>query len=479
MTVVRNRAVIGVNVAMMKIRNYSELAAKGDKSARERVLHLTNAVLEEVEAGKRIRDIMRLEEDILVVGEKSWDLRGKRHIYLIGAGKACNIMAQTVCDILGNRITRGIIAVKIAEPQDRYHNTDVYVGGHPLPNVEGMVAAKKMLALISSAQADDLFISVISGGSSALLTCPVAEISLEDEIAAQDLLLKSGAKIIEINAVRRHISRTNGGRLAESICDHAGAELISLMVSDSVGRAPTTSAGRGAPAHFAGTPVAVDETTIRDARETITNYNLKEKMPQSILDFLWDDSRVKETPKHFGEKLTTFVLGAVPDSCEAALQAADAMGIPVLVLTTFMEGESREAGMFLSSIVREIKTMGRPIAPPCFIVCSGETTTSITRPPAGMGGPSQELVLGFALGIKGLEGVAGISIDTEGTDGTTPYAGGLVDGQTADRLQGEGQNIYDALRSHASGNALETIGDTLFTGNTGTNICDFNAVFVS
>ncbi len=463
---------------MTKIRNREQLLAQGDGAAREKVLTLMNAVLEEVDAGRRIREIMRLEGDALIIGERSWDLRKKRNIYLIGAGKACNMMAQTVCDILGERVTRGIIAVKIKEPQDRYCNTDVYEGGHPLPNAEGMVAAEEMLALIDGADKDDLFISVISGGSSALLTCPVQGITLDDEIIAQDLLLKSGAKILEINAVRRHISRTNGGRLAEKICNEKGAELISLMVGDGVGRLPTKAGKRGIPTEFFGTPVAGDGTTIQDARNTIVNYDLAEKLPKSIVDFIYDDRRVKETPKRFDGKLTTFVLGAVPDSCEAALTAAAAMNIPVLVLSTYLEGESREAGIFLSSVIREIKHLQRPVAPPCFVVCSGETTTSIASPPSGMGGPSQELVLGLSLGIKDMKGVAGASIDTEGTDGTTPYAGGLVDGQTMERLSAAGQNVYDALRCHSTGNALQAIGDNIFTGNTGTNICDFNVLFI-
>jgi glycerate 2-kinase len=461
-----------------KIRNYDELLSHGDVEARKKVLWLMDAVLKEVDAGKRIQEIMRLKGDFLTVGEKRWDLSQKKRIYLLGAGKACNKMAQTVCEILGERITRGVISVKIEEPEDRYCNTDVYVGGHPLPNSAGMEAAREMLELIEQAKPDDLFISVISGGSSALLTYPVEGISLEEEIVAQDLLLKSGAKILEINAVRRHISRTNGGRLAEKICER-GAELISLMVSDGVGMAPTVAERRGVPAKFFGTPVAPDGTTIQDARDTIRNYDLAAKMPKSIVNFLADDNKIKETPKQFGQNLTTFLLGTVPDSCEAAVQIASEKGLPALVLTTFLEGESREAGMFLSSIIREIKHRSRPVAPPCFVVCSGETTTTIRQPPIGKGGPSQELVLGLALGIQNLKGVAAASIDTEGTDGTTIFAGGIVDEESVSRFAEKNQNVHEALRLHFSGDALTKIGDNIFTGNTGTNLCDFNVLYIA
>ncbi|MBP7278869.1 MAG: DUF4147 domain-containing protein [Sedimentibacter sp.] len=461
---------------MKKIRNYDQLISHGDIEARIKVLQLMDAVLQDVDAGKRIQEIMSLDGDILTIGERSWDISKKKNIYLIGAGKACNAMAQAVCDVMGERISRGIISVKVKEEHDHYFNTEVYVGGHPLPNEEGMKAARRMLELINQAGSDDLFISVFSGGSSALLTYPVNGITLEDEIATQDILLKSGAKIIEINAVRRHISRTNGGRLAEMICKEKGAELISIMVGDSVGQPPTSN--RGKPVVFYGTPVAADDTTIQDARNMIVNYNLGKKLPKSVIDFIWDDDKVMETPKQFDDKLTTFLVGSLADSCESAIAAANNMGIPYIILTTFLEGESREAGQFLSSIAREVKTMKRPITPPCFVICAGETTTRIDSPPKGIGGPSQELVLGLSIGIRNFQCIAGASIDTEGTDGPTIYAGGIVDGSTIDRFEAVNINVYEALRTHVTGNALMSIGDNIFTGNTGTNLCDLNVIYI-
>ena len=464
-------------INMQKIKNYRELTTeKGDLKARRKVLQLMDAVLQEVDAGRRIAEIMRLDGDILKVGVREWDLRQKRNIYLLGAGKACNAMAEAVCDIMGDRLTKGIISVKIREEQDRYCHTDVYVGGHPIPNAEGMAAAEAMIDLIVQAGPDDLFISVTSGGSSALLTDPVEGITLEEEMLAQDMLLKSGAKILEINAVRRHISRTNGGRLAEMICNEKGAELISLMVGDAVGSPATKD--RRIPGTFYGTMFAADRTTIQDARDMIENYDLSATLPQSIVSYINNDALVKETPKEFGDKLTTFILGSLADSCAAAEVEAEKMGVPLCVLTTYLEGESREAGYFLASIAKEVKLLQRPVQPPCFLVCAGETTTNITEPPQGIGGPSQELVLGFSIGVKGMEGIAAASIDTEGTDGPTIYAGGIADGSTYNALEKAGVNIYQALRTHAAGDALKKIGDNIFTGNTGTNLCDFNVIYV-
>lgn len=161
----------------------------------------------------------------------------KRHVYLLGAGKACNHMAMAVDEILGDRLTRGIAIVKVAEPTDHFQNTEVYVGGHPLPNQAGYEACLKILDLVDHAGPDDLFIVVISGGSSALMSCPIEGITLEDEIKTTDVMLKSGAGIYEINAIRRHISAMNGGMLAKRI-QNVGAELIGFGISDAVGTPP-------------------------------------------------------------------------------------------------------------------------------------------------------------------------------------------------------------------------------------------------
>ena len=457
------------------IRNTDSLLGKGDRNAREKVVALLERVLAAMNSRNRIHALMRLDENRLYVGNRSWDLSQKRNIYLFGAGKAVNAMASAVCDILGDRITKGIISVKIAEPEDRYINTEVYIGGHPLPNEAGVQAAKAIIDMIDQASPQDLFISVFSGGSSALLTYPVEDITLEDEIAAQDLLLKSGAKILEINAIRRHISQTNGGWLAKRI-EARGAELISLMIGDAVGASPTVD--RNEPQIFWGTMVAPDGTTIQDARDTIANYALANVFPKRVLNYLMDDSRVRETPKKQFPNVVTFVLDNVPDSCEEAVKAAREMGIPLTVLTTFIEGESREVGLCMASICREIRINKRPVAPPCYVVFSGETTTTVNGVCEGKGGPSQELVLGFCLGAKDFSGMAVASVDTEGTDGTTHYAGGIADTQTYRRLEQLQCNVYEALRRHASGDALELLGDNIFTGNTGTNVCDFNVMFI-
>lgn len=460
---------------MTRIKNRNALISHGDIESRKKIVDLLEGMWDKVDSYKLIHRLMYVENHILHIGKKTYDMDNLAHIYLFGAGKACNAMAMAVCDILGDRLTEGIISVKIVEEDDHYVNTKVYHGGHPLPNENGLKAAEDILHMIDKGTPDDLFISVISGGSSALLTCPKDSITLADEIAAQDILLRSGAKIEEINAVRRHISKTNGGRLAEAILKK-GAEIVNIIVGDGVGVLPTVDFM--VPVDFYGTPVAPDRTTLGDARACIENYQLKDKLPKSIINFIFTDEDSNETPKAFPEGVTHFCLNNVPDSCEAAVRTAEEMNIPSMVLTTFIEGESREAGYFFGALAREIQANKRPVAPPCFVFCSGETTTKVQDGCQGKGGPSHELVLGFAMTARDTNGAAIASVDTEGTDGTTCYAGGITDSRTFSELEDAGVNIFQTLREHDCGSVSEKFNNSILTGNTGTNLCDFNVMFV-
>ena len=461
----------------MKIRNREELLSHGDVESRRIVLDITEKTLERLDGRARIKSIARMDGDCFCVGEKRWDLSKKRNVYLIGAGKAANHMAMAIDEILGDRLTKGIVIVKIAEPTDVFRRTDVYVGGHPLPNEEGLRACKEILKLVDGAGPDDLFIVVISGGSSALMSCPIDGLTLQDEIDVTDVMLKSGANIYEINAIRRHISQMNGGMLAKRIAAR-GAELIGFGISDAVGKPPTGDISVP-DAHYMGTPMGPDQTTLEDARNVIRNYDVADRLPKKVVDYLMNAGPEGETPKAFPQN-TYYLLDTLPDSCLYAKQAAEEMGIPAYILTSFLEGESKDAGTVFASIAREIQTFGNPFPAPCVILSSGETTTKIldNRAITGHGGPGQELTLSFAIAAAKAPGAAMLSIDSEGTDGTTPVAGGLTDSASLAAAEAKGVDVYAALRGHACYEALRAIGDTVFTGNTGTNLCDLNILYV-
>lgn len=460
-----------------KIRNYDALVSHGDIASRKIVLDVAEKTLHRLDAYERIKAIMRLDGDTLHVGTRQWDLTKKRNIYLLGGGKACNHMAMAVEAILGDRLTRGIAIVKISEDTDVFKKTEVYVGGHPLPNAEGMQATKKMLGLIDQASPDDLFIGVVSGGSSALMNCPIDCVSFEEEIKATDVLLKAGANVLEVNAIRRHISQVNGGMLAKRIVDR-GAELIGFGISDSIGQPPTEDV-RIPYKNYRATPFGPDQTTLDDARKVIRDFRLENKLPRSIVDYLMSAGPECETPKAFPQN-TYFMINTLPDSCIYAKAVADEMGIPSIILTTFLEGEAKDVGTFLGGIAREIQKFGNPVAAPCLIFACGEAFTTIPDSSviAGSGGPSQEEVLSFALTAAKTSGACLLSMDSEGTDGTTKAAGGITDSTSAGVAEGNNISIPAVLAVHSSHEALTTMGDTLITGNTGTNLCDFNVLYV-
>ncbi len=457
----------------MIIKNNRQLASVGDIPARQVLLEIAEAVMQSLDSHRIIRQILTLEGDVLRVGRQEWDLRSKRRIYVLGAGKAANAMARAIDEVLGPRITQGLVIVKQLEG-DSLANIELVVGGHPLPNEAGLIASRRMLEVVDQAAPDDLFIGLISGGSSALMSCPMPGFTLDDEQEATDALLKSGARILEINAVRRHISATNGGRLAQRV-EAKGAEMITFLISDGLGARPTVDPAERVVLY--GTPCGPDGTTLQDARNVLGKYDLTSRLGR-IFEFLRNAGEKDETPKKFGDRMHQFVVARPGNACEAAKKVALERGIAPCILTTVLEGESSEAGTFLASVAREVRLNGRPVATPCLLIAGGETTTRIEGP-CGAGGPSQELALGFSLEVAGQRGICLCSLDTDGTDGPTSIAGGLVDGTTVERAKQQNLDCYRSLCGHDSSSVLRAVGDAVCTGNTGTNVCDLNMIYLS
>ena len=460
-----------------KIRNRDQAQAHGVISSRQAVLDVAEQTLSRLDSYERIKSIAHMEGDVLCIGSRRWDLSQKRHVYLVGSGKACNHMAMAIDEILGDHLTRGIAIVKSSEPTDVFRHTEVYVGGHPIPNEVGYEASLECLKLADAAGPDDLFIGVISGGSSALMSCPVEGITLQDEMDATDVLLKSGAGIYEINAVRRHISQMNGGRLAQRI-QASGAEFIGFGISDAVGNPPTGDIAVPYE-QYNSTPIGPDKTTLDDARRVIADYDLAERLPKSVVDYIMNAGPDKETPKAFPDN-TYFLLNTVPDSPRYALEAARGLGIDAFILSSFIEGEARDVGTIMASVAREIQRYGNPMPAPCMVISAGEATTLITDNDSicGHGGCGQEMCASFAIAAEKAPGACLLSIDSEGTDGTTNVAGGICDSESAAAARAADVDLHAALRGHACFEALDAIGDVVRTGNTGTNLCDLNLMYV-
>jgi len=461
--------------AEIKIKNRERLLSTGDITTRKVVLEIIEKSLQALDSYHVIYDLLSLDGNILRVGNFQWNLGSKRRLFVIGAGKACSSMAKAVEEKLGTFISKGLVIVKQLEIGDDLQRIELVAGGHPLPNEDGLQASKRILDIVEQTTPDDLLICLISGGSSALMNCPVSGITLENEIKLTEELLNSGARIMEINAVRRHISATNGGRLAQKI-EAKGTEMINLIISDGVGARPTSEPGQ--PVKFYGTPVAPDNTTLQDARDVLKRYDLLSRIPPSVVEFLECDDPIRETPKALGDQIHHFVIQRPADACEVAKRAAYELGNSVMILTTLLEGDSMQAGTFLACVAKEVALNRRPISPPCVLIAGGETTTKVDAA-SGLGGPSQELALGFALEINNLSGFGIASIDTDGTDGPTEIAGGVVDCTTVERARLKGLNVYERLMLHDSSTVFRVLGDEVITGNTGTNVCDLNVIYIA
>jgi glycerate-2-kinase len=301
-----------------------------------------------------------------------------------------------------------------------------------------------------------------------LFPLPAQGLTLEDKKALTRRLLACGANILEINAVRKHISRIKGGRLAQAI--HPRAHLINLTVSDVIGD----------PLDYITDPTVPDTSTLDDARNTLTRHDLWTKVPTRVSRFLKTAGPQHESPDEndlAGHQRHDFILVKGDAACEAAALKAGDLGYHTMILSTGLEGESKEVGRTFAAIAGEIVLKNRPLTPPCVIVAGGETTVTIDGA-AGAGGPNQEFAASAALFIEGIGNVAVAGLDSDGTDGPTDCAGAMVDAGTAAHARGTGINLYDCLRRHDVTPALQKLGDAIRTGATGTNVNDLKLMVI-
>jgi glycerate 2-kinase len=434
---------------------------------RAQALDVLAAGLAAVDPGEAIRRFMIHGEHTLWIDGAAYNLDRFRRIFVIGGGKASASMAAAVEELLAERITAGWVNVKYGYTAHTEIVT-VHEAGHPVPDAAGVEGTRQMLDLLRDVTADDLVLCLISGGGSALLTQPVNGVSLDDVQAITDLLLRSGAPIQAINAVRKHLSRVKGGQLARLAYP---ATVISMIVSDVVG-SPLDVIASG--------PTVPDPTTYAHAQAVIERYGIADEIPASIRQHLKNgvNGGIDDTPKDDDEAFANVQNVIVADNARAALAAAgqaEEIGFNTLLLSTFVEGEAREVGLVIAGIAKEIMASGRPVRRPACVLMGGETTVTVRGD--GTGGRNQELALAAALAIQGMEDVLIASLATDGTDGPTDAAGGLVDGTTVQRGADLGFSAVAALADNDSYPFLQGIGDLMITGPTNTNVNDLIAVF--
>ncbi|PKN67361.1 MAG: glycerate kinase [Deltaproteobacteria bacterium HGW-Deltaproteobacteria-15] len=395
-------------------------------------------------------------------------LESFEHVYVIGGGKASAPMAKALEEILGERISGGLIVVKygFTEP---LKFLEIIEAGHPLPDGKGVEGAGRILEILQGAGEKDLILSLISGGGSALLPLPAGGITLAEKQAVTRMLLDCGATIGEINAVRKHISSSKGGQMARAAFP---ATTINLMLSDVVGdRLDVIASG----------PFVPDSSTFQDAWSVIEKYRLK-GIPSAVREYLEKGMKgeAQESPKAGDpvfEKVRNFVIGSNILALEAAEREAGKLGYNAVILSSMIEGETREVALVHTAIAKEILATGRPVPAPACVISGGETTVTIRG--KGRGGRNQEFCLAAAIDIRDQPlRVIVTSGGTDGNDGPTDAAGAIIDPLTCRRGEESGLRAETHLENNDAYPYLEKTGDLLITGPTKTNVMDVRFVLV-
>lgn len=435
---------------------------------RRQIVAVLEAALDAVDPGAAVQRHLRREGERLRIGDATYDLGRYAHIYVVGAGKAGAPMARAVEQVLGHRITAGHVNVKYGYTLPT-HIVELGEAGHPIPDEAGVAGAQRIAALVSQAGEDDLVVCLISGGGSALMTLPVAGITLADMKVLTDALLRRGATINEINAIRKHLERTKGGNLARLAYP---AQVIALILSDVVGN-PLDVIASG--------PTVPDSSSFDEAYGLLRRYDLLAETPPAIVDHLrrGAEGAIPDTPKPGDgafERTQNLIIASNDIAASAAERCARSMGFNTMLLTTYVEGEAREVAKVLAGVAREVVASGRPVPRPACIIVGGETTVTVRG--GGSGGRNQELALMAAICIEGLDDVAIACMATDGTDGPTDASGALADGSTLRRAAALGLEPWAYLDNNDSYHFFRALDDLLLTGPTNTNVNDLILLFV-
>lgn len=385
-----------------------------------------------------------------------------QRIFVVGAGKASGTMARAAEDFLSGRIISGCVNVKDGDTA-RTRLIELRPAGHPVPDERGFQGARRIVQICEEAGEDDLVICLLSGGASALMPFPSPPVTLAEKQETTKLLIASGANIHEMNAVRKHLSAIKGGQLARIA---APAHVLGLIVSDVVGD-DLDVIGSG--------PTAPDSSTFQSAFAVLEKYAIADRVPARVRERLKNGAR--ETPKESDsmfENVENIIVGSNQKSLDAAARAAKDLGYKPLILSSTIEGETKDIARMHAAIARQIRTHKQPLRPPVCVISGGETT--VTMRESGKGGRNQEFALAAARDIAGLEDVLILSAGTDGSDGPTDAAGAMVDGTTAERAA---DGLGEALADHNAYPLLADLGDLVTTGSTGTNVMDLHLVLVS
>jgi glycerate 2-kinase len=417
-----------------------------------------SAALAAAEPGDAVRRSLEVSDGRITAGDR--DFHAER-VFVVAAGKAAGAMATAAEQLLGERIVGGIVVTKDGHDggPERF---ETLFASHPEPDERGTAAARRVEEAADSLGSGDLLLALVSGGASALLADAAPPIEVGDLKELTTALLRSGAEIAEINTVRKHVSVLKGGGLARLA---SPAPVLALLLSDVVGDAPSS---------IASGPTVPDPTTIEDAKNVLRRYGIEP--PQAVADHL---AGAQETPKPGDEifdAVANVVCGGGRHAAEAAAGRARELGYEPLLLSTTIAGDAQAIASVHAEVAREALESGNPVRPPGAIVSGGEATVTVRG--EGTGGPNQEFALTLAVALDGVEGWAALAADTDGNDGPTDAAGGIVSGDTAEKIRTAGLDPSEALAQNDAYPTLEAGGALFVTGPTGTNVNDVRVILV-
>jgi len=390
----------------------------------------------------------------------------KGRTLVIGAGKAAASMARAVeLAWPASAPIEGLVVTRYAHGMPTDH-IQVMEAGHPVPDGAGEAAAAEILEQVSRLTADDLLIALVSGGGSSLLSLPVETVSMADLKAVTNALLRSGAPITEMNIVRKHLSRIQGGRLAAA----CRAPILTLVISDVTGDDPSA---------IASGPTCADPSTYRDALDVISRFNVE--APASVLAHLEKGAAglVDETPKPGDAAVAHSDVRVIATAHQCLRAAADfftSHQITPVVLGNTVTGEASEVAKVYAALVREIRDHQQPFRPPVALISGGECTVTVRG--NGRGGRCAEFLTSLAVELDGMPDVYALAADTDGIDGTEDNAGALLLPDSPARAAAKGISAKQLLANNDGYSYFEALGDLLVTGPTRTNVNDYRVILV-
>ena len=422
----------------------------------QQITSILAAAIDAVEPGEVIKRFVHRDENILSIAGQHYDLKDYENIYLVAFGKASLPMSFALIEILGENFQHGWIVPKhtgsFSDPR-----LIIKPGSHPLPDETSLHAGEMLLEAADSFTEKDLVFCLISGGGSALITAPYAGVSLADMRELTRQLLACGARIDEINTLRRHLDRIKGGGLAKRI---APATIVSLILSDVV-NSPLEAIASG--------PTAPDPSTLQDVWQILEMYNLMGKIPQTIVSHFKKNIETPKPGDALFSRVSNILVGSNEIASQAAAEKAHQLGFETKNLGNDWQGEAREVA---KTLTQKLSTSSNT---PLCMIAGGETT--VTLKGSGKGGRNLELALAGVPFLDGLPDVMLVTLATDGEDGPTDAAGAAVTGDTASKARELGLDPEKYLNNNDSYHFFSSLRDLLKPGPTGTNVNDLTFIF--